>query len=50
MRSINPVIVVFFILATMSITKMTQQSNLNAERERVQRICATLPQPHPDCR
>ena len=50
MRSINPVFVVFFILATMSITKMLNQNHLNVERERVQRICATLPQPHPDCR
>ena len=46
----NPLVVVFFILAAISSVKMVYQGESNQQTERIQRICATLPQPHPDCK
>lgn len=50
MFSKNPLILVFLVLAAMSMMKMVYQGESNIEQmERISRICATLPQPHPDC-
>jgi hypothetical protein len=45
----NPIILVFLVLSMVSMTKMVYQTKNNNQSERIQRICATLPQPHPDC-
>ena len=50
MLSKNPLLVVFLVLATISMVKMVYQGESRIEQmERISRICATLPQPHPDC-
>jgi len=50
MFSKNPIFVVFLVLAAMSAMKMVYQGESKIEQmERISRICATLPQPHPDC-
>ena len=47
----NPLLYVFFVLAAMTMMKMVYQGETQIDQtERIQRICATLPQPHPDCR
>ena len=47
----NPLIYVFFVLAAMTMMKMVYQGEDNIEQmQRIQRICATLPTQHPDCK
>jgi hypothetical protein len=46
----NPLFVVLLVFASMTMMKMVYQGESNIEQmERISRICATLPQPHPDC-
>jgi hypothetical protein len=49
MFSKNPIFVVFLVLAVMSMTKMMYKNDSMEHKERISRICAALPQPHPDC-
>ncbi len=50
MLSKNPLLLVFLVLAAISAMKMVYQGESRIEQmERISRICATLPQPHPDC-
>jgi len=50
MMTKNPFIFVFLILSALIMTKMVYQGESKIEQmERISRICATLPQPHPDC-
>lgn len=50
MFSKNPLLLVFLVLAAISAMKMVYQGESKIEQmERISRICATLPQPHPDC-
>jgi hypothetical protein len=50
MFSKNPIFVVFLVLAAISAMKMVYQGESKIEQmERISRICASLPQPHPDC-
>ena len=47
----NPLIYMLLILVAMTSLKMVYQGETQIDQtERIQRICATLPQPHPDCR
>jgi hypothetical protein len=47
----NPMLYVLFVLVAMTSVKMVYQGENNIEQmERISRICATLPQPHPDCK
>lgn len=46
----NPLILVFLVLAAITSMKMVYQGETKIDQmERIQRICSTLPQPHPDC-
>ena len=46
----NSMLYVLFVLVAITSVKMVYQGESKIEQmERLARVCATLPQPHPDC-
>ena len=45
----NPLFYVILVFAIISMMKIVYKSDNNRQMQRIQRICATLPQPHSNC-